>query len=423
MYNLPVWLMICALCLTLAGSEQTRNVTSPDVNPGCPDDHLCKDPWVVHVVAEGETDTFHHLWGTHGAPAFITAVTNKTANFTIDWEGLMNFTEESVTFEDLTQVHYAFGFVIPNLILFNDVNDTGKIDNIPEIDRIYVPMTNFTWRIKDMFNTSDHEDGVVFETDKFNDEALPNDTSISIQIMAYGQAGRSSVLPHLIRTLDSAEFDIILDNLILNLTETAASNDDDIVAGISGFSKPRWALDFIMFSMEHKDDVVKKEGFQYATHKSLDDENTPGIFNLDEITTLLSRETEQGGYMQWRPVCYLTSDRDVTHSTIPNMNTSFSALEELDDPTRKSLAFAMFGDNLVEVLVSTQTIISFGEKGDKFYTENNFTTWTLAYGVGSPPPETFSTLIIVVISLGIGIPSLVFLVGGSVISYRKCQRN
>ncbi|KAK7074387.1 hypothetical protein SK128_025130 [Halocaridina rubra] len=344
-------------------------------------------------------------------------MTGPDVNLEIDWPKLTSHDAGAVYFDNLTGVNYTFGFAIPNMILFNDLNDTGKIDTIPEEYRLYVPMTDFMWKIKETFSSSQHEAGVLFETVEFRGEPMPNDTRILIEVVSHGFEGRNKVLPHLITTPDSAQFDIVLDHLILNLTGAQLHNDE--ITAISGFENPRWAMELVPFSMEDKDDV--DEGYTYATFKSLDDEHSPGVFNVDEITTFLSRQTKHGGYLQWRPVSYLTSDRDINHSTFPNINHTFPSLEELDEPINKSLAFAVFGENLVRRMVSTKIIVSYGEPKDNFYTGSKYTTWTLAYGVGIPPEETFSTLVIIVISLGIGIPSLVFVVGGSFVGYRKCR--
>ena len=43
-------------------------------------------------------------------------------------------------------------------------------------------------------------------------------------------------------------------------------------------------------------------------------------------------------------------------------------------------------------------------------------------GFGTPPEETFSTTILIVICLGIGIPSLLFIIGGIAIFVQK-RRN
>ncbi|XP_068220183.1 glycosylated lysosomal membrane protein A-like [Palaemon carinicauda] len=411
--------LICAfgICITAAFGS-TRTVHLPDINPGCPDTLDCEKPWITHVVADGSNrSTLHHLWGAVGAPTVMVAVTDQNAKLKITWNELTEGTPGSVQFMEEDDVQYAFGFVIPNMILFDDVNDTGTIDDVPEEKRIYFPMSNFTWSLTETLNTTGQEQGVVFETLDFNETPLTNGTKISIKVIVYGEDGRSPILPHLIHTPDSAQFGIILDHLLFN--NTNKTSDEEGAAPNFGFSKARWAMDLVLFSMEHRD--VIEEGFQYVSVKSLDDEYSPGVFDIDSITTNLSRVNNTGGYMQWRPVCYLTSDLDVSYSTLPHVDTTFKELEQLDDPIYKSLAYAVFGDNLIEKLVSTKSIIAFGQSKDGFYTGSNYTSWTFAYGIGSPPTESFSEMVILIISLGSGIPLIVFLMGGTYVGYRKLK--
>ncbi|XP_042243548.1 glycosylated lysosomal membrane protein B-like [Homarus americanus] len=167
---------------------------------------------------------------------------------------------------------------------------------------------------------------------------------------------------------------MVLDQLVLNLNTT----DDEILmevketTDISGFKKARWAMDLIIFSSEPLNEEEK--GIEFSTEKSLDDENTPGVFHLDQITTKLARTTKQGGYMQWRPVSYLSSDRDINLSTDPNIDGNFTSLTEISIALEESLAYAVFGDKL-ESAMTAQTKVSFGQKKDKFYAANNYTTW------------------------------------------------
>ncbi|ROT82686.1 Lysosomal protein NCU-G1 [Penaeus vannamei] len=370
-------------------------VSPPAINSGCTS---CSEPWVVHIKADGKNDTIHHIWGMHAAPSFLFATTDLSSELKINWKKLQAGEEKSIQFD--SPPNYIFGFTIPNLILFNDLNDTGKLDGIPAKDRQVVSMSEFEWEVQETFNDSTREAAVIFKTSKFRGELLPNDTHINIQMAAYGVDGRSTVLPHLIRTPESAQFDMKPDYYPM-----------------SGFAKPRWALDVILFSAE----IADEKKMQISKQKSLDDENTPGVFHLDEITTPLTESGGQGGYLQWRPVSYLTSDRDINFSTFPNINESFPFLKNIT-LAKSSLAYALLGEDLLTRVTATTTV-AFGQPKDNFYTGSNYTTWTVAMGQGSPPIETFSTMVIIVISLGVGIPVLMFLIGGIVIASRRCRQS
>lgn len=78
--------------------------------------------------------------------------------------------------------------------------------------------------------------------------------------------------------------------------------------------------------------------------------------------------------MQWRPVSYLSPKRDINVATTPNINSTFTPLDEISKPLEGSLAYAIFGKNLMEMLTANTTI-AFGQSKDNFYTEHNYTTW------------------------------------------------
>lgn len=383
-----------------------RNLTDPEVNPGCEE---CEEPWLVVTAGEGANNTLHHLWGAKETLSFLVVAGTGGPNVSVDWDALRNGTNRSVTFQ--SQPSHVFGFVIPSLILYNDPKDKGAFKD--QNESLRVPVSDFTWSAE-VLPRSPHQVAVKLQTTHFQDTPLPNKTRILMQVSAYGEDGRSSVLPHLLYTPNSAQLDLILDHFKLNLTEEANS-----------WNKTRWGMDVVVFSSEHKAEEEDGDfGLKFHTQKSLDDEHTPGVFNLDQLTSAGARAgDEAGGYLQWQPVSYLTSDRDISEATIPNLNTSLPALVNLTEPLRKSLAYAVMGDNLTLSGAAVTSIISFGQYKDGYYEAENYTTWTVAIGEGEPPKETFSTLVVVVISLGVVLPGAMFLVGCMVLAVRRWRRH
>ncbi|XP_045621214.2 glycosylated lysosomal membrane protein B [Procambarus clarkii] len=409
--------IVLVVMLTTVATTADRTILPLEVNPDC--EGNCSEPWLIHVAANGQNDTLHHLWGAHGALSFMVVKTSLDAVMKVNWTELQTPSNVSVSFSEIP-IH-VFGLSIPNLILFNDTDNSGRFNNSTK-EQIIVPMTDFTWEVKTASNST-HEAGIIIETNTFRGELLPNETKISVQVAAFGENGRSTLLPHLLRTPDSAQFDLVLDHLVLDLNSTdyEPSRKDKATQGISGFINARWALDLVMFCSEEKE--VDDSGFKLSTKKSLDDENTPGVFHLDEIMTTLARKSKNGGYMQWRPVSYLSSSRDINLATNPNIDVNFTPLKEISQPLKESLAYAVFGNELVGTRMTAKTNVAFGMTNDNFYSENNYTTWTVAIGNGYPPNESFSTMVIIVITLGLSIPALMFIIGGTIIACRKFRRS
>lgn len=392
--------------LGAASALPSRVLTNPEVNPGCDVD--CEEPWVVMTAGMTTDSTLFHLWGAKEALSFlvVAATGGLDANITVDWAALRNGSAGSITFP--SKPSHVFGFVIPSLILYNDADDAGAFKNQNESAR--VPVSDFTWSAQTL-PESDHEAAVLLQTTHFQGNVLPNDTRLLIQVAAYGEDGRSTVLPHLLRTPDSAQLDLVLDNFNLNISEETQT-----------WKEARWGMDVVVFSSEHNTTEEDAE-IKFLTQKSLDDEHTPGVFNLDQISTTGARTgAKGGGYLQWRPVSYLTSDRDINEATTPNINTSLPQLDSLTDPLKASLAYAVLGDNLTLPGGAVTTVISFGQSKDKFYTAENYTTWTVALGEGSPPEETFSTLIVVIICIGVALPTIMLLGGCVALGVRRYRR-
>ena len=236
--------------------------------------------------------------------------------------------------------------------------------------------------------------------------------------------------PRLLSAPPSTSVTLVLNNL-LNIASLTSEED------FFGFDKARWGAHMVLANSENGTGVLIHE-----TDRSLDDEFAPGVFMLDQITTPCCRSSSEpeGGYVQWRPVCYLTSQRDITKATLPSLsaphdsnNSSFSAkanagwlglsnadesselkpVQEISEPLQQSLVYSILGDKLMTDLMAAETLLSFGEKGDGYYKAYNYTIWSVSVGSGMPPTESLSTsVVLVVIICGLGLPVLVFVLAG-----------
>lgn len=86
------------------------------------------------------------------------------------------------------------------------------------------------------------------------------------QLKCFASVDHGEDFPHLLHSENSTEFDLVLDGLRVN----------------SSFPNARFAAEFIIVSEE-----FKYEGQSFTVHskKSLDDEHTPGIFEIVEIAS------------------------------------------------------------------------------------------------------------------------------------------
>ncbi|KOB74412.1 Lysosomal protein NCU-G1 [Operophtera brumata] len=169
-------------------------------------------------------------------------------------------------------------------------------------------------------------------------------------------------LPRLIHTSNSSLVDVHLVNL------TSAEE----------YNATRFALRLLLVSTDRLSD-----SWDFTMRKSLDDEHTPGVFE--------SSRSGDGGFLQFRPVAYTEPERDVSSST----NTYF------------------YGDIDEDQLLIQDVYISFGVGGDGFYKQHNYTGW-----------YNFSLFVIVIISIGLGVPLLLATSGITYVLVKRCrQRN
>ena len=79
-------------------------------------------------------------------------------------------------------------------------------------------------------------------------------------------------------------------------------------------------------------------------------------------------------YLQWRPVVYTTTTRDLSESTGvivgPPVDLQTKPTQSLD----KTLLYALYGQDLDYMLVKTFNV-SLGSKGDGYYKKTNFQAW------------------------------------------------
>jgi hypothetical protein len=69
------------------------------------------DTTVIHVRAEGPTDTIHYVLGLLEKPSFLVAVTPPWANISIDWDKLMEGTlDKCIHFHP--KPTFTFGFTV-----------------------------------------------------------------------------------------------------------------------------------------------------------------------------------------------------------------------------------------------------------------------------------------------------------------------
>lgn len=187
----------------------------------------------------------------------------------------------------------------------------------------------------------------------------------------------------------------------------------------TNYSSPRVAIKLLFASSE-----TKTEGmFKLNKRRNLDDEFTPGIFDVYDIVSPRSFNDSQGAFFQYRPVCYTTKDRTVSGSTELKQGAirNFTNSEKLIEDFMYTLPYSFYGFTL-SAHVTEHANITFGSSGDGFYSKTNYTSFSMLMGLGAPPVESLSSFVVIFAVIGLGVPLLVLLIGGAYVGIKRYNR-
>ncbi|XP_047996046.1 glycosylated lysosomal membrane protein A-like [Leguminivora glycinivorella] len=374
--HLRTFVLIAVLSLAFG---QDRKITST-INPDC--DACSSNTTLVYIKAEGSHDTLHQLWDfTQGTPTVIYTVAGVNSSLQVEWQH-----DKPVKFNMSEDPIYSFAMAISDIYEYNDLEDQGHPNSSTKFR--HFPLKDLSWSRQDSICT-EQEAMVVMQAHKYSRH---RNGTVTIKLDLLPFRDYATQLPHLIHTANSTLIDIHLANL-------TQSRD---------FNASRFALRLILVASDDSGAMARR------VEKSLDDEHTPGVFEIIEIKTPRCVNTGAGGYMQFRPVAYTQKERSVTSSTVVHVS-DFNSTRIVPPST-----LIRFYPNIDEMLIEDM-IVSFGEPQDGFYRQHNYTAWSTTFGYGSPPIETFSLFVILVITIGLSVPILLALSGVIYVVSKRCR--
>ncbi|KAL6255840.1 hypothetical protein P5V15_013082 [Pogonomyrmex californicus] len=380
----------------------TQRILRSFLNPDCEESCRERNVTTLYLRADGPNDTLHYLWDFTGTPSILLALTPPSVWLNISWDDYLARKPNSLHFTE--KPTYSFGLIINKIIEFNDVNDTALIDTADVTNTNVLRPEYFNWRRVSLSQKSEFV-YLDMEGNSYHDTAknISRYGSIKLSLRGFCTLDHSAMVPHMLHTENSTLVDIILDHLQTNET----------------FSNSRFAIELLAVGGGDPEVPMFVD-----PKKSLDDEHTPGIFEVVEVRTPpyrdLNNALDAGSYLQWRPVSYNSASRDVTSST-----------ETVQYPPKKvfnhtsviknSMLYCYYGETADDLLLQRLTV-SLGMKGDGFYKKTNYLTWTFTIGYGTPPEERFSSLVIMIISIGLGLPLLIMVITGLYLCIRRMPK-
>lgn len=144
-------------------SDNDERKLTVELNPGCVEKigSECDDMTFVHVKAESAQDTIHYLWDFTGFPSIMLAKTDKNASLGIDWVGFMGGTANTVNFSSTPE--FIVTAVISRILLFNDGDDKGDINDNSVKDVFAFNPHRFTWKRENLTQLHDQHVALVMD--------------------------------------------------------------------------------------------------------------------------------------------------------------------------------------------------------------------------------------------------------------------
>ncbi|CAH2327218.1 glycosylated lysosomal membrane [Pelobates cultripes] len=384
---LEVWLAaLSTLCAGLGvrgeHTDYSRRV-SLQYNPGTSD----KSVNLLHVRAVDNVSTIHYVWSTIGAPtALLIYTSSPTSELNINWTKLTSREPYgAITIQPSSSVLYSTALMFTRIFEYSDVNNTANFSGTAE--KSFYPtynLSDFKWENANAtLNTSSLTANL---TGRHKSESFQNG-SVIFRVSAFGSSGRDLASPRLLHTANSSKLEFLMSEV-----KPRGNNS-------------RFALE--MFTLEKKEGCKKM-----VSVRSIDDEYTPTIFEVAQLIANMPNDSHAQGYFQWKSVAYGAVGGKRADSLPCQYYDLRLTNESLQFP---SIVHAFFGKDLIERYNVEAFNVSFGIADGDFYDKHNFLSWSALIGYGTPPKDTFSTLVICIMAVALGTPLLLLIVGAVVV--------
>ncbi|XP_041037576.1 glycosylated lysosomal membrane protein isoform X2 [Carcharodon carcharias] len=364
-----VTLLLCCSCfatlcpgVTWGGSyrrqvffEYNPGRNSSEINPSA------AAPNILHVRAVGANDTIHYLWGTLGAPSvFMVYTSSPNSSLHINWTRLgLQDPSTAVRIEPASAVVYYTAIIFSRVFEYNDMMDTADMSQVPA-SSFYPPyqLEDFTW---DNVNATLNRSQLTAQLRGRNATGhLFGNGSFTFRIAAFEGSGRDSTLPRLLHTANSTKLEFVIEGI-----EPRGNQS-------------RFALELI---------VLEAKGVQreLSLCRTIDDEYTPTIFQMDELVALLGNESGTGSFLQWKPVAYTSSQASLANS-VPARHYSLRLGRNQSLPA-SSVAYAFFGAGLPGGTRVAVMNVSFGGPGGDSYNSSRYISCEVMLVMPQPRAE------------------------------------
>ncbi|KAB5515552.1 hypothetical protein PHYPO_G00249180 [Pangasianodon hypophthalmus] len=382
-----LFLVVCCVNGFMWNGDTFKRKVSLEMNPGLtPPSAAPPNVSVLHARALGNNDTLHFLFCSGGAPALLVIHTHSAESAVeVNWpKFLSSDPADSVKVEPESSVQYRGALVFTRLWEYDELNSTGQSVLSP------YELKDFEW--DDVNKTVDYTHHTAQLCGRH--ASFSSSASLCLHFSAYESSGREEAWPSLLHNANSSQLRILLKDVMPRTNQSH-------------------------FALELQ--TVSEAGLQTRVnvHKSIDDEYTPSIFQVSEWVwshdNSSSSSSSVVGFSQWKPVVYQKSLPAIEDAA----PCSHSEPVDLPQAPPSRIIPAYFTQNLLTHGLN----VTFNVSSEPAANSTQFLSWTMLAGIGIPPSDFFSSLVIAIMAVGLGTPLVLLVVGGVYICARKRKRD
>uniref|UniRef100_A0A2R8P7M2 Glycosylated lysosomal membrane protein n=1 Tax=Callithrix jacchus TaxID=9483 RepID=A0A2R8P7M2_CALJA len=205
--------------------------------------------------------------------------------------------------------------------------------------------------------------------------------SLAFRVQAFSRSSRPAQSPRLLHTADTCQLEVAL------------------VGASPRGNRSLFGLEVVATLGQGPDCPSMQE------QHSIDDEYAPAVFQLDQLLW----GSLPSGFAQWRPVAYSQKQGDRA-----------SALPCHASPLHPALACPLPQSPIVRAFFGSQNNfcafnLTFGASTGPGYWDQHYLSWSMLLGVGFPPVDSLSPLVLGIMAVALGAPGLMLLGGGLVL--------
>ncbi|KAM5200870.1 glycosylated lysosomal membrane protein isoform 1-T1 [Hipposideros larvatus] len=366
-------LLLSAAPLGLLGEEARQVSLEVIPDPAGPPENL------LHIRAVGSNSTLHYVWSTLGPPAVLLVATDTPHSaLSVNWSLLLS-SEPSGGLVVLPKdsIQFSSAVVFTRLFEFDSTNTSDAAAEPP--GKPYPPycLADFSW------NNITHSLDPATLSATFRGHPIDDPTrafangSLAFRVQAFSRSGRPAQPPRLLHTADTCQLEVALDGAV-----------------------PRGNRS--LFRLEV---ATLGQGPDYPSVReqhSIDDEYAPAVFQLDQLLW----GSPPSGFMQWRPVAF-SQKQGGRESALPCQAS----------PLYPTSAYVVPQSPIVRAFFGSQNNfcafnLTFGTSTGPGYWDQHYLSWSMLLGVGIPPVDALSPLVLGIMAVALGAPGLMLLAGG-----------